>query len=402
MTTTTAVKNRRKRAPGWQSRDIVRAAALVMALYYGVKLFWFAHPLFLTTFLGVLFGLAVSSGVDWLQRYRIPRGIAAVMIVLTCIGALVAFGAAVAPILREQASELRLKLPEAIDRADRWITAKQNTLSRVTAGTPAPVPTTSPLADSARPPASPDSLRSTAAPATTPDSTGTLRGRLGEQASHLTKYLFSVITSTIAVVAGLFLLIFMSIYIAADPGLYHRGLMALFPHRHRARVGEVLSAMATILRRWLVTQLIAMATIGTVSTIVLLILRVKAAFALGVIAGLMEFIPTVGPILSSLPAIGMGFLDSPEKAVTVAAAYVAIQFLENHILIPLLMKGGMNLPPVLTILAQALMALIFGFLGLMCAVPILAAASVAVRMLYVEAVIGRHVPPGESADVPAG
>ena len=79
----------------------------------------------------------------------------------------------------------------------------------------------------------------------------------------------------------------------------------------------MLSAIAIVLRRWLVTQLIAMTVIGTVTTIALLILDVKAAFALGLIAGLMEFIPTVGPLLSAIPAVAMGFLDSPQKAVTV-------------------------------------------------------------------------------------
>src|SRR6185503_13154842 len=98
---------------------------------------------------------------------------------------------------------------------------------------------------------------------------------------------------------------------------YHAGMMHLFPHGARERAGEVLSAMAGVLRKWLVTQLIAMASIGAVATVVLLILKVKAAFALGVLAGLFEFIPTVGPIISALPAIAMGFLDSPEKALYV-------------------------------------------------------------------------------------
>jgi predicted PurR-regulated permease PerM len=80
----------------------------------------------------------------------------------------------------------------------------------------------------------------------------------------------------------------------------------------------------------------------------------------------------------------MGFLDSPEKAAMVAAAYWGIQFLENHILIPLLMKGGMDLPPALTVITQALLALVFGFLGLMVAVPLLATAMVMVQVLYVE------------------
>ena len=80
--------------------------------------------------------------------------------------------------------------------------------------------------------------------------------------------------------------------------------------------------MATMLRKWLVTQLIAMLVIGVVTTIALLVLGVKAPFALGIIAGLLEFIPTVGPILSAVPAIAMGFLDSPEKALYVGLAYL--------------------------------------------------------------------------------
>jgi predicted PurR-regulated permease PerM len=167
--------------------------------------------------------------------------------------------------------------------------------------------------------------------------------------------------------------------------------MHLFPHRSRPLAGKILSEMASVMRKWLVTQLIAMLVIGSVTTVVLLFMHVKAAFVLGIIAGVLEFVPTVGPILSAVPAIAMGFLDSPEKALYVAIAYIVIQQLENHILIPLLMKGGMDLPPVLTILTQALMALVFGFLGLMVAVPMLAAALVPIKMLYVERVVGDDV-----------
>jgi predicted PurR-regulated permease PerM len=219
---------------------------------------------------------------------------------------------------------------------------------------------------------------------------------MGTQLSGATKYLFPFLSSTLQVVTGLLIIVFLSVYIAVDPGMYHRGMMALFPRRRRRRAGEVLSAIAAVLRKWLVTQLIAMVVIGTVTCILLLALRVKAAFALGVLAGLFEFIPTVGPIASSLPAIAMGFLDSPEKALWVAIAYVCVQFFENHLLIPLLMKGGINLPPALTVFTQALMALTFGFLGLMCAVPLLAAIVVAVKMLYVEDVVGqRQIGPDE-------
>jgi predicted PurR-regulated permease PerM len=396
---------------GWQSRDVVRAAALAMGLYWLARLFWVASPLFLTSFLGILFGLAVSSGVDRLERLRIPRGVGAALIVLTFIGALVAFGAAVAPTLREQGSELQKKIPEAIDRVEKWMSDRQDgALGMVingigqpdTVAPPAgPVGTvTGPVPPAAQVPANPStgiaSSGTRPADSTSPVPATSLRQRLGAQLGSISRYLFPFLHSTIAAVAGLLLVIFMAIYIAADPDLYHRGLMKMFPKRHRTRVGEVFSAIAGVLRKWLVTQLIAMVTIGSVTTIVLLIFKVKAAFALGVIAGLLEFVPTVGPILSAVPAIAMAFLDTPEKALYVALAYVGIQFLENHLLIPLLMKGGMDLPPAMTIMAQALMALLFGFLGLMCAVPLLAAGMVAVKMLYVERVIGeRPFAPGE-------
>ncbi|MEX2177261.1 MAG: AI-2E family transporter [Gemmatimonadaceae bacterium] len=394
---------------GWQTKDIVRAAALVIAMYVMLKVLWFASALVLVVFLGVLFGLAVESGVDRLERYRIPRGIGAAMIVIGFFGLLVGFGAAITPTIREQSRELREKIPESVDRVQEWVSKRQGGLlgtvlggfgigsdSTVTADSGSAADTTD-AADTAvtvaRAPsdtgaAARDTTRLAASDSATADAAEPLRSRIGRQLRGAGRYLFPFLSQTVAVVAGILLIIFMATYIAAEPDLYHRGMMHLFPHRSRARAGEVLSAVATVLRRWLVTQLIAMVVIGVVTTVALLILDVEAAFALGLLAGLLEFIPTVGPILSAIPAIAMGFVDSPEKAMMVTAVYVGIQFVENHLLIPLLMKGGVGVPPVLTILGQALFTLLFGFLGLLVAVPLLAAAMVVVKMVYVEGVVG--------------
>lgn len=394
---------RRARQGGWHSKDIARTAALVIAIYLVARLLWFANPLVMVTFLGVLFGLAVEAGVDKLERFRIPRGVGAAIIVLGFFGLLVGIGAMMAPTIREQSGVLRQRIPEAVDRIEAWINRRQAGIfgsilgrrsdaadSAVGSTAGATVPgagmgaTATALADSVR--AAADTIAGDA-----PTASETLRSRLGQQLSSATRFVFPFLSQTIAVFAGIILIIFVAIYIAADPDTYHRGMMHLFPHHMRTRAGEVLSAIAIVLRRWLVTQLIAMLVIGTVTTIGLLILDVKAAFALGLIAGLMEFVPTVGPLLSAIPAVAMGFLDSPQKALTVAVLYMGIQFLENHLLIPMLMKGGVDVPPVLTILGQALFTLLFGFLGLMVAVPALAATMVAVKMLYVERVVGDDV-----------
>ena len=217
---------------------------------------------------------------------------------------------------------------------------------------------------------------------------------------------FGVVGSTLELIIYLLLVFFIAVYIASDPELYHRGLMHLFPHHARARAGDVLSHIASVLRRWLLTQLIAMITLGVVWAVVLTALGVKAAFALAVIAGLLEFVPTIGPTMAVVPALAMGLLDSPGKAVSVLAAYLIIQGFEANLLVPLLMQGRIDLPPALTIIAQALMTLAFGFLGLMVAVPLLAAAMVPVKLLYVEDVVGDQVMEdeevGASASAPDG
>jgi len=417
-------RERRRRSVGWQSKDILRTAALVVGIYLVLHLLWVAHELFFGVFLGALFGLAVASAVDRLERFHIPRGVGAAMVVLGFLGVLVGFGALMAPTLKRQSHELKAKLPEAVDKVDDWIAAHQGGLLGLVLGSG-----DSDTTATKSPSANKEKVDSAAAVAATRDSsqrveqgqdsarlgtqggasaasrdssskradtvlvkkptpTSNLKAKLSARMGSATHYLFPFLSSTLAAFGGLLLIIFLSVYIGAEPDLYRNGLMHLFPRRARKRAGEVMSAMAVALRKWLVTQLIAMAVIGAVSTIALLILKVKAAFALGLLAGLFEFIPTIGPILSAVPAIAMGFLDSPEKALLVGGAYILIQFLENHILIPLLMRGGVDLPPALTIISQAMMALVFGFIGLMVAVPLLATVMVPIKMLYVQDVVG--------------
>ena len=371
---------RRARMVGWRSGDVLRATALVTSYLLALALAWTAREIVLTAFLGVLFGLAVGAGADQLTKLRVPRGLGAPLVVLAFVGALYGVGAALAPTVHTQAVELRTRVPEAVDRIEAWVNARPGVAGLFLGGRDVAA---SPAGASANTREG-QGRAQVVAVAPVP----TLRDRITEQLSGTARYLFPFLSSTLTVAAGLFLILVLAIYVGADPALYHVGLMHLFPHGARARAGVVLTRVATVLRKWLVTQLIAMVVIGVVSTLTLLALGVKAAVALGVIAGLLEFVPTVGPILAAVPSIAMGFLDSPEKALTVGLAYLVIQQLEGHVLIPMLMKEGMDLPPALTIVTQAVMALLFGFLGLMVAVPLLAVVIVPIKLLYVEGVVG--------------
>jgi predicted PurR-regulated permease PerM len=343
---------------------------MVVGLAVLLLLLWHTRHLVLTVFLGVLFALAVGSGVDRLQRYRVPRGLAAPIIVLAFLGVLGAFGTWIGPTVRTQSRELKVKLPEAIGKLEAWIQSRGGgVIATITGldedGTP-------------KKPSAPGDSITVVVPSEGEQSTS-LRDRLLTQLGGATRFFLPVLSSTLAVGAGLVLIIFLAIYLAIDPGLYRRGLIRIVPKRSRPRADKMLTSIAVTLRKWLVTQLIAMVVIGVITTLVLLALNVRAAIPLGILAGLLEFVPTLGPILSALPAIAMGFVDSPEKALAVTIAYVGIQFVENHLLIPILMKEGIDIPPALTIVAQALMAIVFGFLGLLVAVPLLATVMIALR-----------------------
>jgi predicted PurR-regulated permease PerM len=457
-------RRRPRRAAAWGSQDLLRAATLVFALYLGLQLLWEVHPLILTGFIGLLFGLGVARGADYLERIRVPRGIAAGLIVLSTYGALFGVMAIAAPTLEKQFGELRRRLPEALDRVDQWVAANRGSFwgqivesssegdgAPAQAAPQAPLPGPTPAlrpgrsrrggavgaggAAAAMParggaggtgapsPATPGAHGAAGAGAAVPGAAppgaggapgagaagagvpgaaagapSPLRVRLVRQLGAATRYLFPFLSSTLEVLVGLLLITFVAIYFSVDPELYRRGLLHLVPHPSRQRADEVITAIGVTLRRWLTTQLIAMVVIGAMVSITLAMLGVEAALSLGIIAGVLEFIPTIGPILSALPAIAMGFLVSPEKALEVAIAFTLVELVEGHVLIPMLMKRGMNLPPLITILSQAVMGVVFGFLGLLVAVPLVATVLTAVKMLYVNDVMGDDLRTGTPAD----
>jgi predicted PurR-regulated permease PerM len=381
--------------PGWRTRDILRAAALVAGVYVALQLLWVGRSVFLIGFFGVLLGITLSAGVDRLERFRIPRGVGALLIVLLFFGTLTGIGLFAAPQVSRQLGELQQQVPEAIDRVERWVQQRGGGVAQIIQ---AASDTTAQGPGAADGDSAADTAGGTGGGAQQGAGQVDLRKSLTQQLAGVGRHFFSFFSSTVAALGALVILLFVAIFVAVDPGLYHRGLMHLFPHAARRRAGEVLSATATTLRRWLLMQMVAMLAIGVVTTVVLLLLEVKAAIALGIIAGLLEFIPYVGPILSAVPAIAMALVDGPEKAIYVALAYIAIQQLEGLVLQPLLMKEGLELPPVMTILGQALLSLVFGFLGLLLAVPLLATVMVPVKLLYVRDVVGDEVSvPGEES-----
>jgi predicted PurR-regulated permease PerM len=392
------------------TREVVRILALIFGFYVAVRLLWIAHPVIFLFFLGVLFGLPISQGADWLQKRRIPRGIGVAIILTVFLGLLIGGSVGMAPILRSQSKELQQRLPEALDKIDAWLGHRANGVLGIlfnqestgddTGTVPGIAETDSVGTDTVPSPAIGPEAQKTITRSNEVVVGGNLRREITRQFSGAQHSFLRVLTSTFAVTGAFLLVLFIAAYIGLDPHLYHGGVLALVPARERDRAALALARLATTLRRWLVTQLIAMVVIGAVTTVFLLAIHVKAALPLGILAGVSKFIPIVGSIFAAIPAIAMAFIDSPHKALVVAIGYIVIQFVENHVLVPVLMKRGVNLPPAMTLGIQALMALLFGLLGLLVAVPLLAAILTIVRTMNEKEL--REISEDTSARLPAG
>jgi predicted PurR-regulated permease PerM len=368
------------RAAAWRTPDILRAALVVAGVWLTLQLLWVARSVFFLAFLGVLFGITLSAGVTSMQRRGVPRGVGTLLLVAAFFGTVAGLGALAAPRISEQWGELRQQLPDALDRVEQWVRRRQGSMTELLK---TPTGTERRKQDGAR-----DTVGVAQAQREPPTD---VRQTIAQQVGNLSTRFFSIFSSTLAALGGLLVVTFVAIYIALDPRTYRRGILHLVPHHGRAKAIEVMDATGVTLRRWLVAQLIGMLVIGGLTTAALLLLHVRAAVALGIIAGVLEFVPFFGPILSSVPAIAMGFLDGPEKALWVALAYLVLQQLEGNVVIPLLMKEGLDLPPVLTIIGQSVMALTFGFVGLVIAMPLLGAVMVPIKLLYVQDVVGDEV-----------
>jgi predicted PurR-regulated permease PerM len=392
------------------TREVVRLLALIFGSYVAVRLLWIAHPVIFLFFLGVLFGLPIAQGADLLEKRRVPRGIGVAIILTVFLGLLIGGSVGMAPILRAQSKELQQRLPEALDKIDAWLGHRANGVLGIlfnqestgdeTGTVPGIAETDSVASDTVAAQTIGAEAQQTIARSNEVVVGGNLRREITKQFSGAQHSFLRMLTSTFAVTGAFLLVLFIAAYIGLDPHLYHGGVLALVPARERDRAALTLARLATTLRRWLVTQLIAMIVIGAVTIVFLLAFHVKAALPLGILAGVAKFIPIVGSIFAAIPAIAMAFIDSPHKALVVAIGYIVIQFVENHLLVPVLMKHGVNLPPAMTLGIQALMALLFGFLGLLVAVPLLAAILTIVRTINEKEL--REISEETSSRLPAG
>ena len=329
------------------TRWSLTAVGITVATVVLIILLWYIVDVLLLVFAAVLLALLFRAPADWLARHTpLSPGwsLAVALLALAVLVGLVGwlFGHVVA----EQAEQLARRLPEIA----RWV---QERMTRY---------------DWAMEYVRPEKILD------------------GGESQFLGKGL-RAISTTFGAVANLGIVLLMALFLAVQPGLYINGFVRLVPIPRRPRAREVLDAAGHTLRRWLVGQLVLMLVVALLTTTGLWALGMPFPLALGLLAGLLTFVPYLGPILALVPAALVALPEGPLLAAYVVALYIGVQIIEG-LLEPIVQQRAVYLPPVLLIFAQVVLGILTGPLGVVLATPLAAATMVVVNRLYIEDVLG--------------
>jgi predicted PurR-regulated permease PerM len=344
------------------------AAVLLIALI--VK----TADVLLVIFLAVILGVYLRSFASFLtHRLRIPSAFALTGAVTLTLAALVGVVLLIAPAVADQVQGLLSSLP-------RFLTDLDRSISNLTQRIPA--------------------LHRSPSAAAEP---GILASSIGELFGALRGAVVPYVKSGLEVAIEGVSVFVMALYLARHPALYTDGLVALVPPPRRPLARRILPDLGSTLRAWAIGQITAMLILGLLTTLGLWVLGVPYFLAFGVFAGVAAIVPFFGTLLSTiLPALFALSSDGVPKMLAVAALGILVHLIEANLIAPQVMERQVNLPPVLTIAGVLIMGKLFGTMGLLVAVPILAVIMVLVRHILLGEVYGDPASAAEpSGTVPA-
>ncbi len=198
-------------------------------------------------------------------------------------------------------------------------------------------------------------------------------------------------STSFGIIGDLYIILFLGIFFTADPSLYKNGIVFLFPAEKKSTGRIILKEIETALKGWLKSILISIVLISILVAVGLSIAGLPGTTVLGLITGVLEIIPNFGPVIAMIPGILLGLTISTKTAVIVALIYIACQTIVGNIVVPLLQKKMINIPPALTLLIQLIMGTLSGLMGIILAVPLLAIIIIVVNELYVKNKPSRNI-----------
>ena len=332
----------------WTTRRVILATVVVLLVALGFLLLFRFRAMILIVFAGIVVSMAMAPAVDWLQRRHWRRSLSVILIYLILLVLLIAFVVLLVPPIVEQLSATIPKIESYYrDLKAALVSSPLLVIRQIAEQMPAQINLTPTLA----------------AP-----TTGGALDAVGQ-----------VLTATGTILSGLFTLtalLLIGFYWTLEGERAVRALLQPLPADQRESARDILTEIETRVGGYVRGQGFLALVVGAAALIVYLVIGLPAALAVALLAGLFELIPVLGPTLGAIPAVLVAFAYDPSKVIWVIIASASIQFLENNVLAPRVMHKTVGVNPVVTLLAIVAFGALFGFAGLLLAIPMAAVIQV--------------------------
>jgi predicted PurR-regulated permease PerM len=350
---------------------VVLFAALLLFAWH------FAATLFLI-FAGMLLGVALNAMSNLLGRVvRLPHSLRLAVVCLVLAGMLSGVAVLGGATIAQQATVLTNTIKSQLVSVKAFLEKNGIDTSLFDFGNLTTTP-----ADSATPTDSSAPATPSAAPTHNLPSAGTIASSGGVIFSQSLK----LILGTVSAVGNFFIVLFLGLAFAVQPGIYRDGLLFMAPAKHRARAVAIVDRIGETLERWLIAQIITMAAVFLVTWIGLSIIGIQSSFILGIQAGLLAFIPTVGAILGGLIVVLASLASGWVAALSAFILFLGVHALESYVLTPIIQRQALDIPPATLFAFQILLGVVFGIWGLALALPLMAIVKVMIDHFKAEGV----------------
>jgi predicted PurR-regulated permease PerM len=322
------------------------AALLVFAWYFAATLF--------LIFAGMLLGVALNALTTMLDRVvKLPHALRLTIVCLVLAGllsgAIFLGGATIA----QQATALSDTIKSQLVGVKAFLERNGIDTSYFDIGNPSA--------------STPSSTPGTATTHNLPSA-----GALASSGGAIVSQTFKLLLGTVSAVGNFFIVLFLGLTFAAQPGVYRKGLLFLVPARHRVRATVIVDRIGETLERWLIAQIVTMFAVFVVTFIGLAIIGIQSSFILGIQAGLLAFIPTIGALIAGMIVVIASLASGWVAAVSAFVLFLGVHALESYVLTPIIQRQALDIPPATLFAFQILLGVVFGIWGIALALPLMA------------------------------
>jgi predicted PurR-regulated permease PerM len=201
-------------------------------------------------------------------------------------------------------------------------------------------------------------------------------GALASSGGAIVSQTWKLLLGTVSAVGNFFIVLFLGLAFAAQPGVYRDGLLYLAPAKRRAQTTHIIDQISETLERWLIAQMLTMAAVGAVTWLGLAIIGIPGSFILGIQAGLLAFVPTVGAIVAGMIVVLASLSSGWIATLSAAGLFLGVHALESYVLTPILQRQALDIPPATLFAIQILLGIVFGIWGISLALPLMAIVKV--------------------------